>query len=342
MFIPGSVPLSVCIVMAMLVNTQARAQSIDFLKVPKSSAQIGEQESGVIRSMKIIHTVNGDDIQVPDGFATPFIIWTSEKRIAVDPKTRMPYQQPETPPGIPNMSKIAGLTGDHRDIRNASVQSVVNDFPSIENRSSYFNLLQHPMINADMEIVDYQIVEIDTLVKTTKQSLQVIRNEFDATDDSAAKESAVKKAQAAISLMDESLKTILEPQWGNLQVSLFKSHLMSAGFLETVLHPAIGKNLGISPEQQKALQEQAVAIKAEMDEKLEQIRIDSTAKILAGLNAEQLKKLCEYAGVESVEPLMPTDFVRLYSQLRRAASDTCCGPKLFNTTGSVEPVPAIK
>gem|GEM_PF-4484306 len=177
----------------------------------------------------------------------------------------------------------------------------------------------------------------------TKQKLQLIRKQFELSEHAAEKKVAVDQAEVVIKQMDESLKSILEPQWSNLQTSLFKSHLMESGFLETVLHPAIGKNLGISPEQQKAMQEQAVAIKEVMDGKLEQIRIDATAKIVAGLNAEQLEKLCKLAGVESVEPLMPTDFVRLYSQLRRAASSTCCGPNLLiSPKGLAEPVPVDK
>ena len=202
-------------------------------------------------------------------------------------------------------------------------------FPTIERDSQIFLLLQSPDIRQGMEIVKVQEIELDALKNEFDSKLRKIEADFVAANP-GEQPALVRKAFDELNAYEEGVKEILEPQWGNLQKSLFRSFLEENGLVAALLNPGIGIKVGISPEQQEELREDLKKITEKVEKELEEIQKGIVLEVVSKLSQKQKDEICAAAGLRDIEEINTGNFLTFLSRLRQATNSNCCGNILLN------------
>lgn len=169
--------------------------------------------------------------------------------------------------------------------------------------SQTIHWLRNPQIQKEIELVDEQAKKIEALRKDFYEESRQMYSKLKGVDRAKYHEKQQEQYKALAEKTDKRLKDILLPQQidrlNQIQIQM-QMQLRTYGNVSPLMGGNLAKELGITQEQQKEMQEAQVAANKQMQEKIrkfyEQARKERTEEVLRVLSSEQRAKLKKMLG----------------------------------------------
>ena len=176
-----------------------------------------------------------------------------------------------------------------------------------------WDLIANPSVQADLELVDDQEKQIDSLSQQmARESKQLFRETQGAQDyDQFAKKIGVLKRQYAERLEE----VLLPPQIERMKQIALQMHLKNSGMANAITSPAVAELLGLSDQQVVKLKQQSVLLKKQMAADIQELKAKLDRDLLKELTAEQRAKLSGLQGDKWAPK--PEDWSKRLEQIRR-------------------------
>jgi hypothetical protein len=169
--------------------------------------------------------------------------------------------------------------------------------------SQTIHWLRNPQVQKEIELVDEQAKKIEALRKEFYEESRQMYSKLKGVDRAKYHEKQQELYKALAEKTDRRLKEILLPQQiDRLNQIQMQMQLRTYGNVSPLFGGDLLKELGITEDQQKKMQEAQVTANKEMQEKIrkfyEQARKERTEKVLDVLSKEQRTKLKKMLGAD--------------------------------------------
>jgi len=166
---------------------------------------------------------------------------------------------------------------------------------------SPFELLGHPSVIKDLEIVDDQLEQVQAI--QAEAAAQITEQMKGLRDGSISGEEYTQLVIAQKANREKRISEILLPH----QVKRLKQigfQLQTKGiesFSSNSINKSLADKLGLSKEQLVELKEKAAAVKKRLAEEYQRMRVEAKEELLGVLTAEQRAKFAELSGAKYEE-----------------------------------------
>lgn len=185
---------------------------------------------------------------------------------------------------------------------------------STHNEQSAFDLLSHPSVAKDLEIVDGQLEQVHALqAEAAKQISEQMKG---LHDGSISGEEYTELLLAQKANREKRINEILLPhQINRLQQISFQMRTREIeSFNQNSIDETLVEKLGLSNEQLKELKKKAAEIKQRLAEEYKRMRAEAKEELLDVLTEEQRAKFTELSGAKYEQKVGDwNEYIKKYS-----------------------------
>lgn len=185
---------------------------------------------------------------------------------------------------------------------------------SMPSEQSAFELLAHPSVIKDLEVVDEQLEQVQAL--HMEAGSQITEQMKGLRDGSISGEEYTQLVLAQKASREKRIGEILLPhQVKRLQQINFQMRTRGIeNFNQHSINQSLGSKLGLSKEQLEKLKEKAAEVKKRLAEEYKRMRAEAKEELLGVLTAEQRAKFTELSGVKYEQKAGDwNDYIKKYS-----------------------------
>lgn len=184
-----------------------------------------------------------------------------------------------------------------------------------------FSLAQNSDVQKEIELVDYQLDQIEEINQEFSKRMQERMAELRDEQGNLRLDNASDLAEWSQKIAAEKRKRMQEVflphQLDRLQQISLQNQLKRRGQSGLLNDAKVKEQLGITDEQQKAISERAEKVQKKLEEDIERLREKARESILEELNSDQRKKLKEMMGDRFQSNTNTNDFSQRIKRIRQ-------------------------